>query len=241
MPWNQITAMEEINRFVLLAQSDRFTVTDLCEQFGISRKTGYKHLERYAAEGLPGLRARSHRPHQSPGRTDETVEALVLAERRWHRTWGPKKLQRLLEVKHGIETPPACSTIGGLLRRHGLSVRRRRKPGAYRALNAGLTEPTQPNEVWTVDYKGWFVLGDGQRCEPLTVCDRYSHYVLGCRARPDQQFKGTLRACQVLMRQAGLPESIRVDHGSPFASTGLGRLSSLSVWWIEQGTTRLIL
>ena len=235
MPWNTITHMEEIIRFVLLAQSDRFSVTDLCEQFGISRKTGYKHLARYAAAGLPGLRARSPRPHQSPSRTDETVEALVLAERRLHRTWGPKKLQRLLEVKHGIETPPACSTIGGLLRRHGLSVRRRRKPGVYGALNDGLTEPTQPNEVWTVDFKGWFLLGDGRRCDPLTVCDRYSRYVLGCRARPDQQFKGTLRAFQGLMRQAGLPEIIRVDHGSPFASTGLGRLSSLSVWWIEQG------
>ena len=95
--------------------------------------------------------------------------------------------------------------------------------------------PTQPNHVWTVDFKGWFVLGNGQRCDPLTVCDRYSHYVLGCRARPDQQFKGTLYACQCLMRQAGLPEVIRVDLGSPFASNGLGRRSSLSIWWIEQG------
>ena len=235
MPWKNVTSMEEITRFVLLAQTDRFTVTDLCEQFGISRKTGYKHLERYAAAGLNGLQARSHRPHAFPQRTDEAVEALILAERRLHRTWGPKKLHKILQVKHGIESPPARSTIGEILRRHGLSVRRRRKPGAYQALNDGLTVPTQPNHVWTVDFKGWFLLGNGQRCDPLTVCDRYSHYVLGCRARADQQFKGTLHAFKGLMRQAGLPEIIRVDHGSPFASTGLGRLSSLSIWWIEQG------
>jgi transposase InsO family protein len=227
--------MEEINRFVVLAQSDRFTVTELCEQFGISRKTGYKHLDRCATGGLKGLQPRSHRPHQFPQRTAAAVEALILAERRRHRTWGPKKLHKILEVKHGLESPPARSTIGEILRRHGLSVPRRRQPGVHHALNAGLTVPTQPNHVWTVDFKGWFLLGDGQRCDPLTVCDRYSHYVLGCRARGDQQFKGTLRAFKDLMRQSGVPDVIRVDHGSPFASIGLGRLSCLSVWWLEQG------
>jgi transposase len=140
--------MEELNRFVILAQTDRFTLTDLCEQFGISRKTGHKHLARYAEGGLKALVPRSHRPHQFPQRTDQVVEQLILAERRLHRTWGPKKLQKILEVKHAIESPPACSTIGEILRRHGLSVPRRRRPGAYRALNDGLTVPTQPNQVW---------------------------------------------------------------------------------------------
>ena len=227
--------MDEIIRFVILAQSARFTVSELCEQFGISRKTGYKHLDRYAAGGLKGLALRSHRPHQFPQRTEAAMEALILAERRLHRTWGPKKLHKVLEVKHGIESPPARSTIGEILRRHGLSVQRRRKPGMYVALNDGLTVPTRPNHVWTVDFKGWFLLGNGQRCDPLTVCDRYSRYLLACRAQPHQQFKGTLQTFQALMRQAGVPEVIRVDHGTPFASIGLGRLSSLSIWWIEQG------
>lgn len=122
-----------------------------------------------------------------------------------------------------------------MLRRHGLSVRRRRRPGVYHALNEDLTVPTQPNHVWTVDFKGWFVLGNGQRCDPLTVCDRYSHFVLAVRAQPDQQFKRTHYTFSALMRQVGVPEIIRVDLGSPFASVGLGRLSRLSVWWIEQG------
>jgi len=227
--------MEEMIRFVMLAQSSRFTVTELCEQFGISRKTGYKHLQRYAAEGLKGLQPRSHRPHRFPQRTEAAVTALILAERRLHRTWGPKKLHKVLEARHGLESPPARSTIGEILRRHGLSARPRRKPGIYTALNDGLTVPIRPNHVWTVDFKGWFVLGNGQRCDTLTVCDRYSRYLLACRAQPNQQFKGTLQTFKDLMRQAGLPEIIRVDHGSPFASIGLGRLSSLSIWWIEQG------
>lgn len=235
MPWQNVTCMEEIIRFVILARSGRFTLTDLCEQFGISRKTGYKYLERYAAEGMIGLEPRSHRPHQFPQRTDEAVESLILAERRLHHTWGPKKIQDILLKKHGVESPPACSTIGEILRRHGVSVRRKRRPGGYHALNDGLTIPTQPNHVWTVDFKGWFFLGNGQRCDPLTVCDRYSHYVLAVRGQPDQQFTRTLRTFRALMRQSGVPEIIRVDHGSPFASVGLGRLSSLSVWWIEQG------
>ena len=113
--------MEETIRFVILAQSARFTLSELCEQFGISRKTGYKHLERYAADGLKGLQVRSHRPHPFPQRTDEGVEGLILAERRLHRTWGPKKLHKVLQLKHGIESPPARSTIARILRRHGLS------------------------------------------------------------------------------------------------------------------------
>jgi transposase InsO family protein len=235
MPWNNVTPSEEIIRFVMLAKNGRFTIMELCEQFGISRKTGYKHLERYEAEGLKGLQPRSHRPHQFPQRTDAGVIALIVAERRLHRTWGAKKLHKILQIKHGIEAPPATSTITEILRSHGLSVRRRRSPGVYHALNNGLTIPTQTNQVWTVDFKGWFTLGNGQRCDPLTVCDRYSHYVLAVRAQPNQQFKGTLLAFKDLMRTAGLPDTIRVDHGSPFASTGLGRLSSLSIWWIEQG------
>lgn len=235
MPWKEVTHMEELIRFVALARGGQFTITDLCEQFGISRKTGYKHLERYAATGLAGLRPRSHAPHRCPHRTDDEIERIVLAERRLHRTWGPKKLRFVLETKHGIEVPPACSTIAGILRRHGLSVRRRRRPGVYPALNEELTQPTQPNEVWTVDFKGWFTLGNGQRCDPLTVCDRYSHYLLATRAQPNQQFTGTLRSFRALLRQTGLPEIIRCDLGTPFASVGLGRLSALSIWWIEQG------
>jgi len=105
----------------------------------------------------------------------------------------------------------------------------------HRVLAQDLTQPTRANEVWSFDFKGWFLLGNGLRCEPLTICDRFSRYIIGCKGQPNQQFKLTLRSCKALMRHYGLPEVIRVDNGTPFASIALGGLSQLSVWWIEQG------
>jgi transposase InsO family protein len=227
--------MEEKHRFISLAGTGKFTLTELCADFHVSRKTGYKWLRRYQADGVRGLQCRSRRPHGCAHHTAEKIERLILWERRHHCTWGPKKLQELLRCQHRIKTPPACSTIAGVLRRHGLSQRPRRSPGLYPVPPAKLTKPTHPNQVWTVDFKGWFFTADGQRCDPLTVCDRYSHYLIGCQARPNQQFKSTLRVFKKLMRHHGCPQIIRVDNGTPFASIGLGRLSQLSVWWIQQG------
>lgn len=227
--------MEEKHRFVSLATTGRYTLTELCEDFLVSRKTGHKWLRRYAAEGAAGLQDRSRRPNHSPAQTVARIEQLILGERRLHRRWGPKKLREVLRGKHRIKKLPSCSTIGRMLRSHGCTERPRRRPGLYEVQRSTLTQATHPNHVWTVDYKGWFILGNGLRCDPLTVCDRYCRYVIGCRARLDQQFGGTLRAFKKLMRHHGLPKIIRVDNGTPFASIGLGRLSRLSVWWINQG------
>ena len=227
--------MEEIIRFATLAASGRFTMTELCADFGISRKTGYKQLRRYHEGGSKSLGPRSHRTYLCAHRTAEAVKQLILLERRRRMTWGPKKLLDLLVTKHGVEAPPACSTIAAILQRHGLSERRRRRPGFYAVRPTQLTVPTHPNHGWTVDFKGWFLTVDGRRCEPLTVCDRFSRYVIGCHACPNQQLKGTLRVFKSLMRYHGRPEIIRVDNGPPFASLGVGRLSQLSAWWINQG------
>jgi len=235
MPWKQIEPMEQKHRFVSLAGTGKFTVAELCADFLISRKTAYKWLKRYRKEGAAGLRDRSRRPRGCAHQTAGQIERLILRLRRRHRTWGPKKLRKLLRRDHGIRRPPACSTIAGILRKHGLSQRPRRKPGLYDVPRKALTEPTHPNHVWTVDFKGWFTLGNGQRCDPLTVCDLFSRYYLACRALPTQQFRATLRVFRKLMRHHGLPEIIRVDNGTPFASIALGRLSQLSVWWINQG------
>ena len=159
--------------------------------------------------------------------TGPVVEKLVLLERRKHPTWGPKKIHDLLLKVHGLENRPHINTIHNILNRHGLTRKRKRRPGVHRVRPEHLTQATRPNEVWSFDFKGWFLLGDGTRCDPLTVCDRYSRYIVACRARPNQQFKGTLSACKKLMRYHGLPEVIRVDNGSPFASIALGGLSQL--------------
>ena len=112
MPWKEVTDMEEKLRFVSLLKTDRYTLTELCEQFGISRKTRYKYLERYEESGAKGLEPRSHRTKECPHRTDQDVERLIVSERQLHRTWGPKKLQKLLEVRHGIESPPEDRSNG---------------------------------------------------------------------------------------------------------------------------------
>ena len=235
MPWNETDVMTEKERFIMLAHTGRFTITDLCSDFGISRKTGHKYLQRYEADGRMGLNDRSRRPKDCPFTTRAAVEKLVLKERKKHPTWGPKKIHDRLYRVHGLTDRPHINTINNILSRRGLIKKRKRKPGVHRVTPEHLTEPTRPNEVWTFDFKGWFMLGNDVRCEPLTVCDRFSHYIIGCKGQPNQQFKLTLRSCKKLMRHYGLPEVIRVENGTPFASNAWGGLSQLSVWWIEQG------
>ena len=181
------------------------------------------------------MHEKSRCPQRYANLTDVVVEKLILEDRRRHPTWGPKKLGDLLLKKHGIGRPPSCSTIGAILKRNGMVKPRRRRPGAYPVEPTKLTPAEYPNHVWTVDFKGWFKLGDGRRCDPLTVKDLSSHFMIGCRAMPNQQFGTTWHGFKRMARIHGLPAIIRVDHGSPFASGGLGRLSRLSVWWIEKG------
>jgi putative transposase len=235
MPWKETDAMTEKERFVILALTGRFTISELCSDFGISRKTGHKYLHRYEREGRVGLLDRSRRPRISPSATAEEVEQLVLKERRKHPTWGAKKIHDLLLKVHGLENRPHINTVNNILIRHGLTRKRKRRTGLHRVRPEHLSEPARANEVWTFDFKGWFTLGNGVRCEPLTVCDRFSRYLIGCKGQFNQQFNTTLRSCKQLMRYHGLPEIIRVDNGTPFGSIALGGLSQLSVWWIEQG------
>ena len=150
--------MEQKQRFVALAQSGHFTVSELSEEFGISRKSGHKWIKRYAECGAQGLADRSRAPKSVPGRTEGEIERLIVAERRRRPTWGPKKLYRVLETKHGIECPPARSTIGEILKRNGLIKPRRRRPGVFKVDRQDLTPAERPNQVWVVDFKGWFLL-----------------------------------------------------------------------------------
>lgn len=227
--------MEEKQRFVSLAESGRFEIVELCREFGISRKTGYKWIGRYQKFGSEGLKEQSRAPKSQGRKTDDEVEALIVTERRRHPTWGPKKIGRILEVKHGIERTPALSTIGEILKRNGMVEVRRRKPGAFPVERGELQEAERVNQIWAADYKGWFYLGDGQRCDPLTVSDLYSRYIIRLEAVPQATQKYSRQAFERAFTRYGLPEIIRVDNGSPFASIGPGRLSKLSAWWITLG------
>jgi len=129
MPWKNVLPMEEKQRFVNLMESGHFTVSELCEEYGVSRKTGHKWLARYAEAGRAGLEDRSRAPKTVNGRTDAEIERCIVNLRRAHMMWGPKKIQRVLVTKHGVERPPAVSTVGEVLKRHGMNEARRKRPG----------------------------------------------------------------------------------------------------------------
>lgn len=235
MPWTNTPTTDQRRKFVTLANSGRFSVTELCVEFGISRKCGHKWLVRHAQGGVAALADGSRAPHSVPLRTSEAIERIVVGERRLHPTWGPKKIRAVLERKHSMEAPPAISTLGEILKRHGMIESRRRRPGAFDVKRGNLTEALRPNHVWATDFKGHFQTLDKERCDPLTVTDLFSRYLIGVQALPQATQAWTRMAYTSLFRIYGLPEIIRMDNGSPFGSIGPGGLSKLSVWWISLG------
>lgn len=235
MPWTNTPTTEQRLKFVTLANSGRFSVSELCVEFGISRKCGHKWLVRHAEGGAAALADGSRAPHSVPLRTSEAIERIVISERRLHPTWGPKKIRAVLERKHSVEAPPAISTLGEILKRNGMIEARRRRPGAFEVKRGDLTEALRPNHVWATDFKGWFYTRDQERCDALTVTDLFSRYLLSVQALPQATQRWTRMAYTNLFRTHGLPEIIRMDNGSPFGSIGPGGLSKLTVWWISLG------
>ena len=234
MPWRETTPMRERGRFIVNYESGLYTMSELCERFGVSRKTGYKWVARYGGEGLAGLADRSRAPHHCPHRTEaRLIDALVRA-RRQHPTWGPRKPMSWLAKHHPESTWPAPSTAGDILKQAGLieaRTRRRRlaHPGKTRVPMAA------PNDVWSTDFKGEFRAGDGQWCYPLTVADGASRYLLACAGKRSVREAGVRPVFVRLFQDFGLPKAMLSDNGPPFASNGRARLSKLSVWWIKLG------
>jgi putative transposase len=203
--------MEQKLEFVSLYGSGRFTKMELCLEFGISRKTGDKWLNRYAQEGLKGLDERSRAPKSVANRTTEKVERLICAEKRKHPTWGPKKIRRRLETKHGLEKPPAVSTVGEVLKRHGMVAEKKRRGGVFKVERGTRTPPEHCNHVLGVDFKGWFLTGDGERFDPLTVTDLHSRYLMRAEGLPQATTKWTQRALRSMFMHYGIPDNIPVD------------------------------
>ncbi len=234
MAWKKVLPMDERARFVLEVEKAEMSVAELCRRYGVSRKTGYKWIRRYRAQGLDGIRQRSSRPNRCPHKTSPEWGERIILERVKHSSWGPKKIRELLRRKGLDGRVPQASTIGDILRRAGL-VSRRRKRLRKTYYSGPLTEPKYPNHVWAVDYKGWFRTRDGVRCEPLTISDLYSRYVLEAKALPNQSYEEARGVFERVFEEYGLPEVIRSDNGKPFASRGAGGLSKLSVWWVLLG------
>jgi putative transposase len=212
---------------------DEWTMTELAQRYHISRKTGYKWVDRYEADPEHGLADRSRAPHAHGRRMAEEVRDAIVALRCKKPRWGPKKLHAVLREREPRRHWPARSTIGDLLHREALSAPRRRTRYVV-PLTQPLAAAQAPNDVWTADFKGWFRTTDGTRCDPLTIADACSRFVLCCRiVRPSEH--GVRPWFERAFQAYGLPRALRTDNGSPFATTGAGQLSHLAVWWLKLG------
>jgi len=235
MPWKETHVMEERLKFIADFLKGEWNMSELCRAYGISRPTGNKVMLRYKTEGAEGLRNRSRATHRHPNQTAAEIAEKLIELRRAHPRWGPQKLRgRLVRKEPGVDWP-APSTIGALLKRSGLVSARRRVQRTPRAPIEHSAQLQGPNDVWCADFKGWFRTGDGRRCEPLTITDQFSRFLLTCHAveRPDGEH--TYPLFERAFCEYGLPLAIRTDNGSPFATRGVGGLSRLAVWWLKLG------
>lgn len=231
MPWQELSPMDLRMRFVTDWQSGCWS---LCADYQISRKTGYKWVDRYETSGPRGLHDQSRRPHYSPWATAPAVVDALVALRKRHPRWGAKKLLAVAARRDRDAAWPSRSTVCGVLKACGLvASRRRRNPAVH--VPSPLAPITRPNETWTTDFKGEFRTGDGVYCYPLTLRDGFSRFVLRCDALVGRTYEATRHRFEQAFAEYGLPARIRSDNGGPFAGTGLGRLSRLSVWWIRLG------
>lgn len=234
MPWSQTTTMHQRTLFIADHLRGIHCVTQLCAEYGISRKTGYKWIDRYIRRGASGLEDRSRRPHTSPRAAPEHVVNALVQLRHRHPTWGPKKLLKILAGRHPDWSLPGRTATSDLLKRHGLV---RRKSARRRIGHPGKPNLliTAPNQVWCADFKGQFRMGNGRHCYPLTVTDGFSRFLLGCHGLPSTAVVGAKPVFQRLFEEYGLPQYIRTDNGVPFATNTLARLSRLSAWWVRLG------
>ena len=232
MPWKETCVINERTIMISEYLSGDYSIAALARRRGISRKTAHKWVRRHAADPAGGLADRSRAPRQHPNALSEEMEEMILQWKARRPGWGAPKIHSKLRLEPDC---PAESTVSNILRRHGLS-RRQRRPARATPNRGPLVQADGANEVWCVDFKGWFRLGNGRRCDPLTLSDAWSRYLLCC-----QGICGTTGWLTVqpllagVFREYGLPQRIRSDNGAPFASVGLGGLSPLAVWWLRLG------
>lgn len=234
MPFMGTSVMDERVRFCVAVERAEGSMAELCRRFGISRKTGYQTMERWRRLGAAGLAPRSHAPLNHPQAIDGERREMILAVRRKHPTWGPKKVKRYLEDHFAGTIWPAASSIGALYAAEGLSAPRR-----WRQRVAPRQQPfadvLAPNDTWSIDFKGYFRTGEGRRCDPLTLQDQLSRFLLRLVAMERLDGEHVWSVLEAAFYEFGLPLRLRSDGGSPFASTGAGGLTELAVRLIKAG------
>lgn len=233
MPWKATSVMEAKVQFISDCLRAEEPMTVLCERYGISRETGYFWKRRFGLEGAMGLEERSRAPHHHGRATPAELVVELIEARKRKPYWGPKKLLAMLSREHAAWPWPAASTVADILRREGLSEPRRRRRRAL-SVEQPFIAVAAANDAWCIDFKGWFRCGDGTRCDPLTVTDAHSRYLLGLQIMAPVS-AAVEKATDRLFREHGLPWRMRSDNGPPFASSGAGGLTRLSARWVKMG------
>lgn len=232
MPWKECVKVDEKIKFVARLL-DGEQMSSLCQEFGISRKTGYKIFDRYKHSGLEGLNDRSRRPHRYANQLPFQLEKEILKVKKEKPSWGAPKIREKILRQYPDVKPPAISTIHTILDKYGLVTRQKRR--RYKAQGTDLSYGKQPNELWCADYKGEFQLGNKQYCYPLTITDFNSRYLLACEGLSTTKEIYAITVFERVFKEFGLPNAIRTDNGVPFSSQALFGLSKLSVWWLRLG------
>lgn len=236
MPWKVSCHLDERMNFIVRAQSGE-KVTDLCKEFGISRKTAYKFMSRYDKHGPAGLHDVSRRPHHSPHQTAPEIKGLILKTKQDKPTWGAGKIREWLLRKNPDLRVPSRFTVHEILNQYNLVSHRKggRRRIAPSYLQTPVTQSRQSNEVWCADFKGQFQLGNHRYCFPLTISDHFSRFLITCESLEDTKGAGVQSIFEAAFEEYGLPDAILTDNGAPFASCGLLGLSRLSTWWMRLG------
>lgn len=237
MAWKRVEVMEQRRRFIMDLESGRPNFSELCREYGISRATGYKWKDRYEEEGLLGLKDRNSRPANFREQVASDIIIDLISLRSEHPTWGGRTLRNFLISQNYPQALPCSRTIDRILKRAGLvSSKSNYKRQIYQ--HSKIVKPSAPNQVWTVDFKGWWNTLDGKRCEPLTIRDEYSRFILKIEALPGTKQTPVKEAFIGCFEKYGLPDYIRSDNGNPFSCTrSIHGLTKLSAWWIKLGIT----
>jgi len=236
MPWKETDVVNLRTEFILRVFEDKLPFGELCREYGISRKTGYKWKERFLKQGIDGLADRSRRPRASPNQVDEETVCRIVRLKMAHPSWGPRKIQHVFARSYPNAELPSESSFKRVLDKAGLVKHRKRRCQQDSGRIENRIEAERSNQVWTVDFKGWWRTGDRQRFEPLTVRDAFSRYILCAQALVNCRTETVRAEFERVFTKHGLPEVIRSDNGSPFAAyqSPLG-LSRLSAWWLALG------
>lgn len=234
MPWKETCTMDERHAFIEAWLSNNFSVSELCRRFSVSRKTGYKWIKRFKLEGMKGLSDQSRARLTQSHRVPESVETKILEIKYRYPAWGPVTIHSALHRENGSASWPAVSTIGNILKRHGLvkpKLPRRKTPPHSQPLS----HANKPNDVWSADFKGQFRLGNKQWCYPLTISDNHSRLIIACKGLHGPKLEPSQKVYERAFREYGLPDVIRTDNGWPFSMNCLGGLSPLAIWLIKLG------